>query len=218
MKPQIDFSIYLVTNREVPRKMGRNFYAAVEEALKAGVTLVQLREKNVSTAERIEEAKKIKALCDQYQVPLLIDDDVVCAKAVRAAGVHLGQSDEALKNARKELGSDAIIGISAHNLKEAMEAERGGADYLGVGALYHTVTKKDASDLDMAVFKEIIQQVSIPVVGIGGIGLKEYGEVMACGADGCAMISSILGADSIMGTVAEMKRMYKEVIHKRNES
>jgi thiamine-phosphate pyrophosphorylase len=211
----IDYSVYLVTNREVCEARGRDFYEAVEEALKAGVTLVQMREKQMTTEERIAEGKKLKALCDRYGVPLLVDDDVTCAKAIGAAGVHLGQSDEALQEGRRELGKNAVIGISAHNLQEAAEAEAGGADYLGVGALYPTDTKKDATDLSLDLFRKIIRSVSIPVVGIGGIGPREYGTVIGCGAHGCAMISSILGAGNIADAVRNMKAQYEVHARKR---
>ena len=118
MKRTIDYSLYLVTDRKVTDKKGRDFYEAVEEALQAGITLVQLREKDVTTEERIAIGRKVKILCDHYDVPLLVDDDIACAKAIGADGVHLGQSDESLARGRQELGNDAIIGISAHNLEE----------------------------------------------------------------------------------------------------
>jgi thiamine-phosphate pyrophosphorylase len=206
----MDYSIYLVTNREVTEKKGRDFYASIEEALQHGVTLVQLREKNLPDAAVAEEGRRVKALCDRYGVPLLVDDRIAVAKAIGAAGVHLGQSDDTLQEARKELGKDAIIGISAHNLAEALAAEKGGADYLGAGALYPTSTKKDATDLSLAEFRAIVGAVSIPVVGIGGIGIPQYGEVLDCGAAGCAMITSILGADDIGVAVDTMKALYRE--------
>lgn len=209
MKRTIDYSLYLVTDRKVTDKKGRDFYEAVEEALQAGITLVQLREKDVTTEERIAIGRKVKILCDHYDVPLLVDDDIACAKAIGADGVHLGQSDESLARGRQELGNDAIIGISAHNLEEAQAALRGGADYLGVGALYPTETKKDASCLGLGPFREIIAAISLPIVGIGGIGKKEFPEVMKCGAAGCAMISSILGAEDITATVKAMKIAYE---------
>lgn len=200
---QFDLSLYLVTDRHCLR--GRDFYEAVEEALRAGVTLLQLREKELGMEELLAEGKKVKALCRKYQVPFLVDDNVEVAKILGADGVHLGQEDEAIQKARAVLGQEAIIGISAHNLEEALEAQAQGADYLGVGALYPTGSKKDASVLPPGRFREIIQAVQIPVVGIGGIQEAQLDQVMDQGAAGCAMISAILGAEDITAAVVRMK-------------
>lgn len=137
---KFDLSLYLVTDRNCLQ--GRDFYEAVEEALRAGVTLLQLREKHLGLEDLVAEGKKVKALCRKYQVPFLVDDNVEAAKILEADGVHLGQEDEAIQKARAALGPDAIIGISAHNLEEALEAQAQGADYLGVGALYPTGSKR----------------------------------------------------------------------------
>lgn len=203
MKPVIDYSIYLVTDRNCLK--GRDFYKCLEEALQGGVTLVQLREKDVSDEEFIAIGHKVLELCNKYNVPLLINDNMKVAKAVGAAGVHLGQSDGALKDARELLGEDAIIGISTHNVAEAQLAKDQGADYIGVGALYPTGSKGNAHVVGLDTLKAIAKAVDIPMVGIGGIGLGEYPVVCAAGANGCAMISSILGAEDIAGTVRAMK-------------
>ena len=200
---QFDLSLYLVTDRHCLR--GRDFYGAVEEALRAGVTLLQLREKELGMEELLAEGEKVKALCRKYKVPFLVDDNVEAAKILGADGVHLGQEDEAIQKARAVLGQEAIIGISAHNLEEALEAQAQGADYLGVGALYPTGSKKDASVLAPGRFREIIQAVQIPVVGIGGIHEAQLDQVMDQGAAGCAMISAILGAEDITAAVVRMK-------------
>lgn len=200
---QFDLSLYLVTDRHCLR--GRDFYEAVEEALRAGVTLLQLREKEQGMEELLAEGEKVKALCRKYKVPFLVDDNVEAAKILGADGVHLGQEDEAIQKARAVLGQEAIIGISAHNLEEALEAQAQGADYLGVGALYPTGSKKDASVLAPGRFREIIQAVQIPVVGIGGIHEAQLDQVMDQGAAGCAMISAILGAEDITAAVVRMK-------------
>ncbi|WP_075580671.1 thiamine phosphate synthase [Acidaminococcus massiliensis] len=200
---QFDLSLYLVTDRHCLR--GRDFYEAVEEALRAGVTLLQLREKELGMEELLAEGEKVKALCRKYKVPFLVDDNVEAAKILGADGVHLGQEDEAIQKARAVLGQEAIIGISAHNLEEALEAQAQGADYLGVGALYPTGSKKDASVLAPGRFREIIQAVQIPVVGIGGIHEAQLDQVMDQGAAGCAMISAILGAEDITAAVVRMK-------------
>lgn len=200
---QFDLSLYLVTDRHCLR--GRDFYEAVEEALRAGVTLLQLREKELGMEELLAEGEKVKALCRKYKVPFLVDDNVEAAKILGADGVHLGQEDEAIQKARAVLGQEAIIGISAHNLEEALEAQAQGANYLGVGALYPTGSKKDASVLAPGRFQEIIQAVQIPVVGIGGIHEAQLDQVMDQGAAGCAMISAILGAEDITAAVVRMK-------------
>lgn len=200
---QFDLSLYLVTDRHCLR--GRDFYEAVEEALRAGVTLLQLREKELGMEELLAEGEKVKDLCRKYKVPFLVDDNVEAAKILGADGVHLGQEDEAIQKARAVLGQEAIIGISAHNLEEALEAQAQGADYLGVGALYPTGSKKDASVLAPGRFREIIQAVQIPVVGIGGIHEAQLDQVMDQGAAGCAMISAILGAEDITAAVVRMK-------------
>lgn len=200
---KFDLSLYLVTDRNCLQ--GRDFYEAVEEALRAGVTLLQLREKHLGLEDLVAEGKKVKALCRKYQVPFLVDDNVEAAKILEADGVHLGQEDEAIQKARAALGPDAIIGISAHNLEEALEAQAQGADYLGVGALYPTGSKKDASLLPAGMLKKIVQAVRIPVAGIGGIQEDRMEEVLDQGASGCAMISAILGAPDITAAVSRMK-------------
>lgn len=210
---KFDLSVYLVTDRHCLR--GRDFYAAIEEALKAGVTLLQLREKDASFQELLEEGRKVQALCRKYQVPFLIDDQVEVARALDADGVHLGQEDEAIERVRAVLDREKIIGISAHNVEEALEAQRKGADYLGVGALYPTGSKKDASVLAPGVFRQVVEAVRIPVVGIGGIHEAQYGEVLDQGAAGCAMISGILGADDITATVKRLKVQAAEHLQKR---
>jgi len=199
MKPVIDYSLYLVTDRHYLK--GRDFYACLEEALKGGITLVQLREKMADEAEFVAIGKKVLALCQKYHVPLLVNDNLPVAKKIGAAGVHLGQDDLNMTEARRLLGPDAIIGISAHNVEEALLAEQQGADYLGVGAMYPTGSKDDVNVIGPQALSKIVAAVKIPVVGIGGIGLKTYNDVRKAGAVGCAMISCILGADDITGTV-----------------
>ncbi len=206
MKPYIDYSLYLVTDRHCLQ--GRDFLYCLEEALAGGVTLVQLREKDASMSEFLQVGEKVQELCGKYRVPLLINDNVAVAQRLNAQGVHLGQSDEAMVEARKALGEDAIIGISTHNVEEAILAEKQGADYLGVGALFPTGSKGDAKVVGLEVLKEIKKAVKIPLVGIGGIGLTQYPLVRAAGASGCAMISSILGAEDIRKTVEAMGKSF----------
>lgn len=200
---KFDLSLYLVTDRHCLR--GRDFYEAVEEALCAGVTMLQLREKDMGLEELVAEGRKVQELCRKYQVPFLVDDNVEAARILGADGVHLGQEDDAIEKARSVLGPEAIIGISAHNLEEALKAQASGADYLGVGALYPTGSKKDASLLAPGMLEKIVQTVKIPVVGIGGIHEAQLDQVLDQGAAGCAMISAILGAENIGAAVERMK-------------
>ena len=173
---KFDLSLYLVTDRHCLR--GRDFYEAVEEALRAGVTMLQLREKDMGLEELVAEGRKVRKLCRKYQVPFLVDDNVEAARILEADGVHLGQVDDAIEKARSVLGPEAIIGISAHNLEEALKAQASGADYLGVGALYPTGSKKDASLLAPGMLEKIVQAVKIPVVGIGGIHEAQLDQVL----------------------------------------
>lgn len=200
---KFDLSLYLVTDRHCLR--GRDFYEAVEEAFRAGVTMLQLREKDMGLEELVAEGRKVQELCRKYQVPFLVDDNVEAARILGADGVHLGQEDDAIEKARSVLGPEAIIGISAHNLEEALKAQASGADYLGVGALYPTGSKKDASLLAPGMLEKIVQAVKIPVVGIGGIHEAQLDQVLDQGAAGCAMISAILGAENIGAAVERMK-------------
>lgn len=200
---KFDLSLYLVTDRHCLR--GRDFYEAVEEALCAGVTMLQLREKDMGLEELVAEGRKVQELCRKYQVPFLVDDNVEAARILGADGVHLGQEDDAIEKARSVLGPEAIIGISAHNLEEALKAQASGADYLGVGALYPTGSKKDASLLAPGMLEKIVQAVKIPVVGIGGIHEAQLDQVLDQGSAGCAMISAILGAENIGAAVERMK-------------
>uniref|UniRef100_UPI00307FF475 thiamine phosphate synthase n=1 Tax=Acidaminococcus fermentans TaxID=905 RepID=UPI00307FF475 len=153
----------------------------------------------------VAEGRKVRKLCRKYQVPFLVDDNVEAARILEADGVHLGQEDDAIEKARSVLGPEAIIGISAHNLEEALKAQASGADYLGVGALYPTGSKKDASLLAPGMLEKIVQAVKIPVVGIGGIHEAQLDQVLDQGAAGCAMISAILGAEDIGAAVERMK-------------
>ena len=203
MKPTIDYSIYLVTDHNC--LLGRDFLSCIEDALRGGVTLVQLREKDVDGGIFLQRALAVKNLCDKYRVPLLINDRIDIALACKAAGVHLGQDDIPLAVARSILGSDAIIGVSAHNSEEAIAAEKDGADYLGVGAVFPTNSKDDASEVGLNMLKEIRKISKLPIVGIGGIKAQNYVQVRAAGAQGAAIISGILGAENIEDEVKKIK-------------
>ena len=203
MKPIIDYSIYLITDHNYLR--GRNFLSCIEDALRGGVTLVQLREKDVDGGLFLQRACAVKTLCDKYKVPLLINDRIDIALACKAAGVHLGQADIPLNVARGILGFDAIIGVSAHSLEEARAAERDGADYLGVGAVFPTNSKNNASEVGVNMLKEILKMSKLPIIGIGGINAQNLAQVKAAGAQGAAIISGILSADNIEEEVRKIK-------------
>jgi len=194
MKSNIDYSLYLVTDRDM--LVDTDIYTEVEEAIKGGVTLVQIREKSVGTLAFYNLAVKIKCITDKYKIPLIINDRLDIAQAIDAAGVHLGQDDMPAGIARRILGKNKIIGVSTNTLEEAQKAEREGADYVGVGAMFPTTTKEDASAVTIKCLKEIKEGISIPVIAIGGISEKNVGQLLPANIDGIAVISAILGRKS----------------------
>ena len=202
MKPAIDYSIYLVTDEACLH--GRPLLKCVEEALAAGVTLVQYRAKAADGGVLYTEACRLKELCDKYSVPLIINDRLDIALAVGAAGVHLGQDDLPCAVARRLVGEDFIIGVSAHNPAEAVQAVSEGADYLGCGAVFGTATKHDVAKLGLENLRAIRKAVAVPMVGIGGITADNYAEVLATGADGAAIVSGILAQDDIGAVVKKL--------------
>lgn len=206
MKPSINYSIYLVTDEKCLH--GYSLLEAVEAALQGGITLLQYRGKDKSSAEMYTQAVALKALADKYKVPLIINDRLDIALAVGAAGVHLGQDDLPCKVARSICGDDFIIGVSAHTTEEAKQAFADGADYLGSGAVFGSNTKLDAGMLGVANLAAICSSVTIPVVGIGGINAGNYRQVLAAGANGAAIVSSILGADNIKVATAAFRCIY----------
>lgn len=208
MKAQPDYSIYLVTDDGCLQ--GRALLDCVREALKGGVTLVQYRAKTASSAEMYAEALQLKALCDSFNVPLIINDRLDIAMAVGAAGVHLGQDDLPCAAARRILGEDYLIGVSAHNPAEAKAALQSGADYLGCGAVFGTATKADVKKLGTEGLEAICKAKGLPVVGIGGVTADNYREVRAAGADGAAIVSGILAQPDIRATVRAIARVSQE--------
>lgn len=208
MKAQPDYSIYLVTDDGCLQ--GRALLDCVREALEGGVTLVQYRAKTASSAEMYAEALQLKALCDSFKVPLIINDRLDIAMAVGAAGVHLGQDDLPCAAARRILGEDYIIGVSAHNPAEAKAALQSGADYLGCGAVFGTATKADVKKLGTEGLTAICREKGLPVVGIGGVTADNYREVRAAGADGAAIVSGILAQPDISATVRAIARVSQE--------
>ncbi len=192
-KPGIDLRLYLVTDRDLSR--GRPLEKIVRESAAAGVTAVQLREKNATTREFIEQASALRKTTFELAIALIINDRVDIALACRADGVHLGQSDMQCALARRIVGKDMIIGVSVSTVDEAVEAEADGADYLGVGPLFATLTKPDALPATgLGLLSNIGRAVRIPLVGIGGITYENAGEVIRAGADGVAVVSAVIAS------------------------
>ncbi len=203
--------LYAITDRSW-LKEGQTLESVVEDVLKSGATFLQLREKIQGHEEIVETAKNLQELCKKYKVPFVVNDDIMAAKEIDADGVHIGQSDVEYTRAREILGPDKIIGVSAGNLEEAKEAERVGADYIGVGAVFHTNTKKDATSLTMEDLKEICESVSIPVVGIGGISIDNALELKGAGIDGICVISAIFGSENPSKSTKDLLNLSKQII------
>lgn len=214
MKPQgIDYSLYLVTDRTLAR--GRTTLDVVRAAVRGGVTCVQLREKRCSTREFFQEAEAVKQFLESADIPLIINDRLDVALAVGADGVHLGQKDMPLTSARAIAGDHLIIGISVESTADAVEAEKNGADYLGVSPIYDTPTKTDtAPALGLGGLSEIRQAVSLPLVGIGGLDENSVGAVIQNGADGVAVVSAIVAADD---PEAASRRLYHAIQRSRKK-
>lgn len=195
----IDYTLYLVTDRGILK--GRDIFKATEDAIKGGVTLLQLREKDISTLDFYNIALKMKIISKHYNVPLIINDRLDIALAVDADGLHIGQDDMPIEIARKLLGENKLLGYSVANAEQAIYGEKNGADYLGAGPVYPTGSKSDAGKpIGIDGLKIIRNSVSIPIVGIGGISLSNISEVKSSGIDGISLISAILGNDDIEGT------------------
>lgn len=193
---ELDYSLYLVTDRNILK--GRPLCEAVEQAILGGVTLVQLREKDVSTREFYKQAVEVKKITENYNIPLIINDRLDIAQAVDAEGVHLGQSDMPLIAARNILGKSKIIGISVGNIEEAVEAEKNSADYIGIGTIFFTGTKKDIElPIGIEGLKKIYNNINIPAVAIGGINENNFREVLSTGIEGISVVSAILGKNNI---------------------
>jgi len=198
-----DLLLYAVTDRHWLD--GRTLYDVVRESLDGGVTFVQLREKSLDEESFLEEAKDLQKLCREYNVPFVINDNVDIAVAMNADGVHVGQSDMEAGDVRAKLGSDKIVGVSAGTVEEAILAEKRGADYLGVGAVFPTGSKDDAVDVPHDVLKEICEAVSIPVIAIGGITKDNVTELKGSGICGVAVISAIYAQKDIKKAASDLK-------------
>ena len=210
-----DLLLYGVTDRSWLKQ--ETLYQQVEKALKGGTTFIQLREKKLPKEKFIEEAREIKKLCKEYQVPFVINDNVDIALAVDADGVHVGQSDMKVSDVRRKLGGDKIIGVSVQTVAQAVLEEKRGADYLGVGAVFPTGTKDDAQEVSHEMLKTICGAVNIPVIAIGGINKENVSELSESGICGIAVISAIFAQDDIVGAARELKEKTLAMIKKRKE-
>lgn len=203
--------LYAVTDRAW---VGRqSLYEQVEAALKGGATCVQLREKEMNDQDFLAEALEIAALCKRYGVPFFINDNVEVAVKCKADGVHVGQEDMAAAQVRQQVGDHMMIGVSAHSVEEALEAVKNGADYLGVGAMFFTSTKKDVQLLSKAVLRDICAAVTVPVVAIGGISKANISQLAGSGVDGVALVSAIFAAEDIESECRLLRRLSEEMVN-----
>lgn len=202
--------LYAVTDRHWLN--GRRLCDDVKKSLDGGATFIQLREKELCEVEFIKEAYEIKALCKEYNVPFVINDNVNIAKLTDADGVHIGQSDMETGDVRERLGNDKIIGVSAQTVEQAVLAEKRGADYLGVGAVFPTNSKNDADSVSIETLKAICDAVSIPVIAIGGITIDNVEKLSGSGIYGVAVISAIYGQADIENSTKELKKRIEGMV------
>lgn len=207
-----DLLLYAVTDRAW---LGdKTLSWQVEESLKGGATMIQLREKHLDHEHFLKEAKEIKELCRKYQVPFLINDDVELAVEVDADGVHVGQHDMEAGEVRKKIGPNRILGVSAQTVEQALLAQQAGADYLGVGAVFPTGTKDDADAVSIQTLGEICHAVSIPVVAIGGIGQHNVMQLAGSGICGIAVVSAIYAQPDIQNAASTLHALAKEMVER----
>ncbi len=205
MKPAIDYTLYLVTDEKLCS--APTIEAGVEQAILGGVTLVQLREKDTDSRTFFNTALRVKTVCDRHHVPLIINDRLDIALAVDAAGVHLGQEDIPCSAARRVLGPDKIIGVTAKTLSQALSAQKDGADYLGCGAMYLSTAKPGALPMRKETLSEILSAVNIPVVAIGGLNAENAPEIVPLGVNGLAVVSAVIAAPDIQKAAEDLKRV-----------
>ena len=205
-----DLLLYAVTDRHW--LSGRSLRDVVEESLRGGVTMLQLREKTLAEPSFLAEARELQALCRDYHVPFIVNDNVDIALAMDADGVHVGQSDMEALDVRRKLGPDKIIGVSAQTVEQALLAEKHGADYLGVGAVFPTSSKSDVGEMSYETLKAICKAVSIPVVAIGGISGENVGKLAGSGICGVAVISAIYAAKDVKAAAADLKATVEEML------
>lgn len=206
-----DYTLYLVTDRSLMSTV--TLIEAVEQAILGGCTMIQLREKNISSLDFYRQSVEVKKVTEQYHVPFIINDRIDIAMAVNADGVHIGQSDIPAAIARDLISTDMLLGVSAASVKEAVQAANDGADYLGVGAMFPTGTKTDANHVSIEELKKIRHAVNLPIIAIGGINKGNIKLFHDTGINGLAVVSAIIAQPDIQKAAAEMKSMFcKEVL------
>lgn len=204
-------AVYAITDRRWLH--GRSLSHCVQQAIQGGATFIQLREKNLTTEERYPLAVELQELCAKAGIPFVLDDDVALARRVNADGVHVGQTDMAAGQVRRELGPDKILGVSVSTVEEAVAAQAAGADYLGVGAVFPTSSKDDATVLSPEELAQICQAVTIPVVAIGGISTQNVAKLRGTGIAGVAVISAIFAAQDIAAATQELSQEVRRVLN-----
>lgn len=201
-----DYTLYLVTDRQL--MSCDSLTEAVEQAILGGCTMIQLREKELSSLEFYNQAVAVKQVTDKYHIPLIINDRIDIAMAVQATGVHIGQHDLPAAAVRKVIGENMLLGVSASSIAEAIQAQQDGADYLGVGAMFPTGTKTDADSVSMEELQKIRAAVSLPIVVIGGINKGNAGRFKPMGIDGLVVVSAIIAQSDIKAAAAELKDLF----------
>ena len=201
-----DYTLYLVTDRQL--MSCDSLTEAVEQAILGGCTMIQLREKELSSLEFYNQAVAVKQVTERYHIPLIINDRIDIAMAVQATGVHIGQHDLPAAAVRKVIGENMLLGVSASSIAEAIQAQQDGADYLGVGAMFPTGTKTDAESVSMEELQKIRTAVSLPIVVIGGINKGNAGRFKPMGIDGLAVVSAIIAQSDIKAAAAELKDLF----------
>jgi thiamine-phosphate pyrophosphorylase len=202
----MDYTLYVVTDANLSR--GRSHREVVEAAILGGVTVVQYREKNASTRQMIDEALELRDLCRRYGVPFIVDDRVDVALAVEADGVHVGQDDMPASLARRLIGHDKILGVSAEDTEQALAAQADGADYIGASPIFATPTKPDAPPpMGVAGLLQIARACPLPIVAIGGLNATNAGSMIRAGAAGVAVVSTIVGADDVQTAARELRHV-----------
>ena len=207
-KKDIDYSVYLVTDHR--GKTDDEILNIIEEAIKGGTSVVQIREKTASTKDFYNLALKAKEITKKYNVPLIINDRIDIALAVKSDGVHIGQDDMPAKIAREIIGKDMILGVSAATVEEAKKAEEDGADYIGSGAVFPTSTKDDADSVSKEELKAIVNSINIPVVAIGGITIENAESLKDSGIDGFSVVSAIMNAEDPKEASQALKEIYNK--------
>lgn len=202
--------LYVITDRSW--LVENSLAGQVEDTIKGGASFIQLREKELSFDEFLDQAKEIKNITDKYNIPFVINDNVSIAIKSNADGVHIGQGDMDAKDVRRLIGADKILGVSTNTVEQAKKAERDGADYIGVGAVFATSTKGDADGVSMDILRDISNAVSIPVVAIGGIKKDNILHLKYLGIDGICVISAVFAEDNIYNATSELYNLAKEIV------